>query len=149
MKNNIRFSLRTKRWFYGIFGVLFSSGVLWLAAHYLFGRYDEFGIRDNSFEPLLMKIHGAAAMVSLMVLGVLIPIHMQRAWGRGRNRRTAVVIVSVCVLLILSGYGLYYLGSEEVRLWISGLHSIIGCLLPMVLLWHVLVGRKTRASSRF
>lgn len=133
-------------WFYSAFGVLFFSGVIWLIVRYLLdqGGFEE---QDYSLEPWLLKIHGAAAMTALIILGVLIPSHIQRGWAQQRNRITAFVIVSVCLLMIVSGYGLYYCDSEQFRAWISGFHSVAGCLLPLVLIWHILSSRKDKVRG--
>lgn len=132
MKSSIRFSPRMNRWFYTVFGVLFLSGALWL-------------IEPGSW---LLKIHGATAMASLVILGVMIPSHMRRGWDQRRNRVTAVVITSFCALLIVSGYGLYYWGGEESRAVISSVHSIAGCLLPVILVTHIVTGRKQKRVAR-
>ena len=136
----VRFSLRLKIWFYSIFGVLFFSGVIWLIVHYFRRNNGEY----SSLEPWLLRIHGAAAMISLLILGVLIPTHMDRGWKQDRNRGAGGIIVSLCLLMILSGYGLYYCGNDTLRLWISGFHSSAGCLLPVVLIWHIISGRKKK-----
>ncbi|MCR4337615.1 MAG: hypothetical protein NUV91_07420, partial [Candidatus Omnitrophica bacterium] len=116
------FSQRLKIWFYSIFGVLFFSGVIWLLVHYGKADNEAFDGPYSSLEPFLLRVHGAAAMASLLVLGVLIPTHMRRAWQQRRNRITAAVMVLACVLMIMSGYGLYYCGSDQWRTWISGFH---------------------------
>ncbi len=131
MKNSIRFSPRMNRWFYSVFGVLFLSGALWL-------------IVPGSW---LLKIHGAAAMVSLVVLGVLIPSHMRRAWDQRRNRVTAVVMMTFCTSLIASGYGLYYFGGEEMRAWISAFHWIAGVVFPVALVGHIVADRRRAAVN--
>ena len=145
MRNSVRFSPRMKWWFFSVFGILFLSGIIWLVLHYMADKQGEF---YNPFEPRLMKIHGAAAMVFLVVLGVLIPTHTRRAWNQRRNRVTAVVMIGVCLLMIFSGYGLYYCGEEDWRVWISGCHSVAGSLLPLVLVWHIFLGRKSRRALR-
>lgn len=148
MKRNFRFSLLMNGWFYSAFGVLFFSGVLWLAVRFWAGENTEF---DGPFATLpsrLMRLHGAAAMVSLLVLGALIPTHMQRAWGEKRNHFTAIAMVALCGLMIISGYGLYYSGGERLRLWMSNIHSFSGCVLPFVLFWHVIQGRKERPHQQ-
>ena len=144
MRRNIRFSLRMNWWFYTVFGVLFLSGLMWLALHYFAGENADFNGHFGSLKPQLLRIHGGAAMVSLMVLGVLIPTHMQRAWDQGKNRLTGIMMVSLCGLMIVSGYGLYYSGSDTLRFWMSNFHSVSGCLLPLVLVWHTYCGRKER-----
>ena len=137
MRNkNVRFSQRLNIWFYGIFGVLFFSGIIWLAVHFF--------SEESEGLPWLLRIHGAAAMGSLVMLGVLIPSHMQRAWQQKRNQFTAAVMVGLCLLMVISGYGLYYCGSDDWRVWISGSHSVAGCALPLVLVWHIFSGRKSK-----
>ncbi|HUJ10998.1 MAG TPA: hypothetical protein VL171_13320 [Verrucomicrobiae bacterium] len=130
------------RWFYGVFGALVATGVLWLPVHW-------FGPENSATGTWLIKFHGAAAMASLVVLGALLPTHMQRAWGQRRNRLTALVMVSLCLSLVASGYGLYYFGGEELRTATNAFHCIAGCALPAVLTWHIAIGRRRgRSFSR-
>ena len=141
----IRFSPRMNWWFYSIFGILFLSGVLWLALYY-FGKEQGFA-EIHPLQPWLMRIHGASAMAALVILGILIPVHMRTGWERKRNRTAGVVLVTVSLLMVISGYGLYYCGDEMMRSWISGFHNTAGCLLPVILLWHILNGRKSRKGA--
>ena len=145
-RSNIRFSRRLRVWFYSVFGLLFLSGGVWLVVYYLTGTGD-FDGPYSILLPWLLRIHGAAAMASLVVLGVLIPLHMQRGWEEGRNRGTALVMITLCLSMIVSGYGLYYCGDEKLRSWLSGFHSIAGGSLPLVLLWHIVSGRKEPAKK--
>jgi len=93
-----------------------------------------------------MKIHGAAAMVFLVVFGALVPLHMRRAWKAKRNLTTGIFIVMACLVLIISGYGLYYWGEPDSRINISLIHLGFGILFPVFLLAHALIGR--RISSK-
>ncbi len=52
-------------------------------------------------------------------------------------------MVTFNALLIATSFGLYYLGSETLRSWTSGLHIAVGILLPALWLVHILVGRRT------
>jgi hypothetical protein len=137
----VRFSWQLRFWFYNIFGVLFLSGILWWGMHYLTLSNETMNETFGWLKPWLMRIHGATAMASLIMLGFLIPRHMQRGWAQDRNRLTAVGLVSGCLFLILSGYGLYYCGDETLRAWLSSAHSASGVLLPMILVWHIISGR--------
>lgn len=147
MRRNVRFSPRMNWWFYTVFGVLFFSGLIWLVLHYFGGESTEFDGPLSSVKPQLLRIHGAAAFVSLVVLGALVPTHMQRAWAQERNRLTAFVMVALCILMVASGYGLYYCGSDILRSGISGFHSVTGILLPLALVWHVISGRKDKGRK--
>jgi len=144
---NVRFGPVMKSWFYGVSSILFISGAFWLAVHYLTGQPDELNMRYYTLESWLLKVHGGAAMAFLMVFGVLIPTHMRYTWHQGRNRLTAIFLFGACILMMLSGYGLYYFGGEELRRVVSSLHGILGCVIPFVLLGHVLMGRKSKKSA--
>lgn len=130
-------------WFYLSFGVLFLSGVFWIALHYFVSKKSgQVGIEVNPLEPFALKIHGASAMVVLVILGTLIPIHIKRAWKADINRWSGLAMISVNLLLIVTGYGLYYCGGEQSRIVISYFHWIVGCFLPLFLIWHIVIGRK-------
>jgi cyanate permease len=87
-------------------------------------------------------LHGGTAMLTLMLLGALFPLHISRAWRARKNRVTGSVMVACNAMLITTAFGLYYLGSEEIRPWTSDLHIAFGLALPMLLLAHVKTGRK-------
>ncbi len=141
----VRFSPRMNAWFYGVFGILFFSGVMWLIVHY-FGPEQEF-VETHPLGPWLLRIHGAAAMAALVVLGVLIPTHIRTGWSQKRNQSVALVLITLCVLMVISGYGLYYCGDDVFRSWISGFHNTAGCLMPVILLWHIINERKSRKRA--
>ena len=94
-----------------------------------------------------MKVHGAAAMLVLVVLGTLIPLHIRRGWSAGINRRTGLVLIAVMASLIATGYGLYYFGDESLRAAAVEAHDLIGVLAPVVILWHVLRGRQANRRA--
>src|SRR5882757_3544146 len=110
--NSIRLSRPHRFWFYLTSALLFGSGVLWQLLHSFFQRNGEFGPEIHLAEPWMLKLHGAAAMVSLIILGTLVPLHIRRAWHARRNRINGAVMISVFTILILSGYGLYYVGGD-------------------------------------
>ena len=87
-------------------------------------------------------------MVTLMLLGALVPLHILRAWRAGRNRFTGGTMVALNAILILTAFGLYYLGSEVLRPWTSNVHLAAGLSLPLLLFAHVLRGRQTNPRSQ-
>jgi Na+-translocating ferredoxin:NAD+ oxidoreductase RnfE subunit len=130
---------------YGTFALLFVSGVVWLLADKM--KYDaeadtEMWQQASSF---LLTLHGGAAMVTLMLLGALGPMHVQRA---RTNRTTGIASITLYGLLIATAFGLYYLGSEAVRPWISYLHIAFGLAVPAVIVAHVMVGRASTATKK-
>jgi hypothetical protein len=129
---------------YGAFGLLFATGILWLVADRLKeGSSSDLWQQTAAFA---LMLHGGTTMVALMFLGALVPSHVQRAWRAKKNRATGIVSLTVYGLLILTAFGLYYLGSEAVRPWLSFVHATIGLAVPAVIAAHILVGRGVLSS---
>jgi hypothetical protein len=125
---------------YGAFAALFLSGAFWLLAD---------GLKDSpegeiwqAVSANLLMIHGGAAMLTLMLLGALLPLHVLRAWRAGKNRITGAVMASLNGLLVVTAFGLYYLGSENLRPWLSTIHLAAGFALPVQLIAHIHFGRR-------
>lgn len=126
--------------------LLLASGLLWLLAHYALPVPDD--AARHPFEPWAMRLHGAAAMFGLAVLGGIWTTHVLPAWRQGRHRRSGLSLLGLWLLLALSGYGLYYLADETQRSYTSGLHIALGIALPLGLLVHqrtATAGRKADA----
>ena len=87
-------------------------------------------------------------MVTLMLLGALVPLHAQLGWRSGRNRLTATVMLTINGALVVTSFGLYYAGSEMIRPWISDIHTVLGLFLPVLLFVHILVGRRSSRDRR-
>ena len=95
----------------------------------------------------VMKIHGAAAMAVLVLIGMLLSGHVRSAWRARRNRANGSVFLSVFAVLTVTGYGLYYAGGEMLREWTSWIHLVVGLALPILVLIHIFLGRRTRPSG--
>jgi hypothetical protein len=120
---------------YSSFGLLVATGAGWMLAQ---TRPDDASVHEIS--TWLLKIHGAAAMFALLVLGAL-TAHVRRGWKAKTNRLTGAFIVALNLFLIASGYGLYYAGGEELRTWLSRWHGWIGLGVLLMLPAHIMVGR--------
>ena len=137
LKPSFRFAI------YAAFAVLFLTGVVWLVADWQKDiSSDE--IWQQSIAYLLM-VHGGAAMVTLLFLGALIPVHMMRAWRSRRNRVSGSAMATFNAVLIVTAFGLYYLGSETLRPWMSWIHIVAGLSLVLWLPVHIYLGRRTSA----
>src|SRR5258708_5139954 len=93
-----------------------------------------------------MKIHGATATPTPIVLGALLN-HIRRGWTAKKNRLSGVTLLAVILFLILPGYGLYYAGDEQLRAFISRSHTWIGFGLVLLIPGHVLLGRALRRKK--
>lgn len=140
LKNAFRFAL------YGIFLLLFASGALWIYADQMKSNAEMDTEKWQQAAALLLSLHGGAAMVTLMLLGALGPMHVQRAWRAKKNRATGFASLAIYGLLISTAFGLYYVGSEALRPWISTIHIAFGLAVPAVVAAHIMVGRASVAA---
>jgi len=134
LKPSFRFAI------YAAFTVLFLTGAGWLVADWqkdISG--DEFWQQSVAY---LLMVHGAAAMVTLLLLGALIPVHVMRAWRARKNRVSGSAMATFNAILIVTAFGLYYLGSETLRPWISWIHIAAGLSLALWLPLHVYLGKR-------
>jgi hypothetical protein len=125
---------------------LFLTGLVWAWLHYFHRTEGEFGPEFNPMEPWLLKAHGAAAMVSLIVLGTLLTVHVKRGWQAKVNRRSGVSVLTIFGVLIVSGYALYYVGEERIRALVSNIHLWVGLGMPVVLILHIVLGRRVYSA---
>ena len=135
---------RLQRYFlYAVLALLFLSGVAWAYWNYLAASPGDF---ETGAKTWAMKIHGAAAMAILVLIGMLLTGHVRFAWRARRNRANGSVFLSAFAVLTITGYGLYYAGGERLRAWTSWIHLAVGLVLPILLLIHIFLGRKTRPT---
>ena len=128
---------------YAVVGVLFVSGAVWAYWNYLVLVPGDFATSSKAWA---MKIHGAAAMAILVLIGMLLTGHVRFAWRARRNRANGSIFLSAFTVLTVTGYGLYYAGGERLRAWTSWIHLGVGLAVPLLLILHVWLGKRTRAA---
>lgn len=134
------------RWtFYIVFAILFATGAAWWVAHVWLVAHEN-ALALAPVAPWVLKLHGAAAMAALIVLGVLYPLHIFRGWRARRNRFWGGALVAACAVLIASGYMLYYTGGETVREVARSIHAWLGLGFPVIVVVHIWCGRATRSK---
>jgi hypothetical protein len=127
---------------FAAFAVLFATGAIWLVADQLKDAPD--GETWQAVAANLLMVHGGVAMVALLLLGALFPLHVRLSWRARRNRATGTIMLTVAAILIVTAFGLYYSGSEAVRPATSWIHTVVGLALPLFAFVHVLLGRSSR-----
>jgi hypothetical protein len=138
-RSKLRLSPLTEFSVYLVFGLLLVTGVVWMWA--------QSGLDDGSHvSSLMLKLHGAAAMVALILLGALIN-HMRKGWKARKNHPSGLTLMLVILFLVITGYGLYYAGDEQLRSLISQWHAWIGLALFLLLPVHALIGRAIRRKQ--
>ncbi len=143
-RNRLRLSFRQRSWLYGSFAVLLLSGVAWWVLNKWFPIETDVGPQPNPLQPWLLRLHGAAAMVALVVMGSLLPNHVRTGWRAHRNRFSGGGIIAFCLALTVTGYGLYYASNDALRSATSLTHLALGLAFPVALIWHIRRGRALR-----
>jgi hypothetical protein len=135
---------RQKRILYGAFSLQWLTGALYLGDKYLRGWSLP---TASSTQSLLMKVHGAAAMVVAMVFGSLWLDHVPAGWAQNTKRPSGVILIGVIGFLMLTGWGLYYVGNEALRNWVGLLHWVVGLSIPLIIILHVRAARQKEMPS--
>ena len=112
------------------------SGVWWSFLH------DLIASKASDLMHNLLVIHGAFAFVSMMLVGALMPQHIRMAWHAKRNRMSGGVMTAIVLIIIVSGFGLYYAG-EDYRDLVKWVHLGLGLLSIAALLLHIWFGRRS------
>jgi cytochrome b561 len=141
MTSALRLDARLRWALYAAFTVLFATGVGWLFADPL--KDSANGDRWQQVAADLLMIHGGATMVTLILLGALIPTHVLRAWPSRHNRVFGTVLATANAVLVVTAFGLYYAGSDLLRFWISDAHIAVGLIFPALLVVHIVLGRRS------
>ena len=142
-KPALRLPVWQRRSFHGVCALLTGSGILWLAAHFFLRPVGEFGVGISPLEPWSMKLHGAAAMLVLWLVGTMLHLHIRRGLAAGRNRSAGWSMIILLGFLATTGYALYYIAGEESRPVWSVLHWAAGLLLPAMVWLHIFFGKKS------
>jgi hypothetical protein len=124
-----------------VVALLFFTGAAWAYWNDLVSLPGDFEMTAKAWA---MKIHGAAAMAILVLVGMLLNGHVRFAWRARRNRGNGSLFLSAFGILTITGYGLYYAGGERLRAWTSWVHLAVGLALPLLLILHIWLGKRTR-----
>lgn len=93
-------------------------------------------------------IHAILAFVTLWFLGAIWSIHMRSGWRKKKNRRSGAMLMTTLIVIIFTGLGIYYLGDEQLANLTSISHFSLGCLSPILLIIHIMLGKKNRVSNK-
>lgn len=129
-----------RRWLvYSVGAGVWTSGIAWLVLHYFLQRDTGFGPAPHPMELWALAAHAAFGFAVVWLVGLLWGVHIVGGWRLRRHRVSGVTLLTFLGWLILSGYLLYYVGSDELRPLVSLAHWFIGLTLPVPFLAHWLV----------
>jgi hypothetical protein len=119
--------------------LLAASGAMWLCVHWLHwpaAAQAAMAGLPSPWEAGLMRLHGGAMMLMLIVAGRVSATHAQRGWRVGQRRRGGVWMLLSLALLALTGYALFYWVPEDLRDQVGLVHGGLGLVWAFSLLWH-------------
>jgi hypothetical protein len=128
-------------WTYAVFVTLAATGAVWLIADFL---KDPEGELWQTIAADMLMLHGLMAMITLILLGAMIPMHVQRSWRAGKNRLSGAAMVGTGAVLAATAWGLYYAGSDLLRTFVADVHIVVGLAVPVLVVAHVMLGRRSR-----
>lgn len=89
--------------------------------------------------------HATLSLLMAAIIGALWSIHMRAGWRRRKNHHSGLSLLIIMVLLGVSAMGIYYFGDEQSSMLSSVTHMLMGIAIPVLLLFHVIYGRKSQA----
>ncbi|MFO1425746.1 MAG: hypothetical protein U1F11_01970 [Steroidobacteraceae bacterium] len=118
---------RRRRWVRALASGTWITGVVWLYFRYFVTVTDRFGFEGpHPQQHWWLVAHAAASFGAVWMYGVLWPGHVLRCWRSHLRRWSGGTLFGVTLWLILTGFALYYLGSDRLRDWTSILHWAVG-----------------------
>jgi hypothetical protein len=140
MAVSMRLAASLRRGLYAAITLLFASGAAWLLVRDMVAP-DRL---PDDLAATAMRVHGAAAMAMLVLTGGAIALHVPAAWRERRNRVSGLAFSSVLIVIVVTGYVLYYFGNETLRSAASAGHWLLGLALPAAFACHAWLGRQNR-----
>ena len=126
-------------WRFAIYAValgVWLSGVAWLILHYFMMQTGRLGPTPHPAEFWVLAAHAGFGFVAIFVFGALLERHIARAWPTSHRRGSGLFMAGALLVLIVSGYLLYYLGDEGARQITSIVHWGLGLLAPIFFFRH-------------
>ncbi|MBF7682126.1 hypothetical protein I2F27_02070 [Acinetobacter sp. B5B] len=142
MNTSIRLPKIHKYTLYIIWAVLSVTG-LYFAYSQDWKKYD-----PSEFTVYSLKVHGICASLMLILIGTLIPIHIQRSLETKRNLTSGISILVFMLLLALSGVGLYYSAETWIAL-VKIIHIWVGIFIVLFLPCHIWLGRRRKRLHNY
>ena len=94
----------------------------------------------------ILKSHGISAAIFLIIFGSLLSVHIKLALQFNRNLVTGLGMLSLMIVLIITGTGLYY-SPEQWHENVKWAHIWIGFISVLWLPLHIMIGIYQRKNK--
>lgn len=136
-------------WFWTLLALIAITGLVLLPG--MLALRLEWDVPDRwlpSGRVLWAAAHGLLAFLTLLLFGSLLPLHVRHGLRQRKNRGTGIALLFVLPVLILTGWGIYYLSNEDAARWTSEIHVLIAVPISVLVGWHAWRARRIHRESR-
>jgi hypothetical protein len=144
-----RMPANVRRMAYVTFTALWLSGCVWMFLAYFFATTTEFGPAPHPWQPVILRMHGWIAVLTVFLLGWLGSIHIAERWRQPRNRLSGLTLIVLAAVLTITGYALYYT-MDQLHSLVAGIHEVVGVVVIVLALshwWRAAANRGTGTKS--
>jgi len=132
---------KSRAWGLAATGTLLSlTGSAMIAFRYVLPTQDAFSAYPHWLWPRLLLVHVFAAPVFFFYVGSVWWTHVSKNWRIRKRRVSGGVLVGVAALMGISGYALYFLGSEVWLGFTRLLHAVAGAVCAVLYVTHAAMG---------
>lgn len=116
--------------------IMITSGLIWLYFDYFIEVETDFGLSHHPLQKWFLKIHGLGSAVFLFIFGMTYVLHVQKTLKDPDRKISGWANLIFWTLMIVSGYSLLYLASEDLREYMAIFHWGLGILSVVMLFFH-------------
>jgi hypothetical protein len=142
----LKIPLRYRTWLFAFIMVSWVTGVTFFILNRWVTIEGEFGPEKHPTQATFLKVHGASAFLMMISYGYLLATHIPAGYKSKRQRWLGLGLVAAQGFLIVTAYGLYYVGGDEFHALIGYAHASVGFIFPFLLATHVITGARKKVN---
>jgi hypothetical protein len=126
------------------FSVLYASGVFYFIVDRFLKVPTSLGVENNPNAHAILEIHAIVGLWFIALMGYLLRAHIEPGWRVNRNRGSGLGLFIPLLILCATVPGLYYLADEKWRAVTAFVHTYLGLVAVLPLLFHLWAAKRTR-----